>query len=174
MDMCWLSPLAEANPAGGKGWGSYAKVAIPAGTTIAAFGGFVTSRSMLDTFDEDRRSRSIQIEDDLFLVGAATPEAGDMLNHSCEPSCGLMGSQVLVTMRDVAPGEELTFDYATCDTQDYDEFYCQCGSSACRGTVTGRDWMLPELQRRYAGWFSPYITRRIAAGALTDAGFSAD
>jgi SET domain-containing protein len=167
--MNWLTPLAEANPAGGKGWGSYAREPIPAGTTVAAFGGYVAPRTVLDGMDEDRRSRSIQIDDDLFLISAETPEPGDMLNHSCEPSCGLMGASILVARRDLAVGEELTFDYATCDATDYDEFYCQCGSEVCRGTVTGRDWMLPELQAKYDGWFSPYIARRIAAARLTDA-----
>jgi hypothetical protein len=31
----------------------------------------------------------------------------------------------------------------------------------CRGHVSGTDWMLSELQARYAGFFSPYIARRI-------------
>jgi SET domain-containing protein len=162
MDMNWLSPMAQTAPAGGKGWGAFAKSTIPAGTTIAAFGGFVVDRATLNTFADDRQSRSIQIDDDLFLVSSEVPEPGDMFNHSCEPTCGLLGATLVVTMREVQPGEELTFDYATCDTQDYDEFYCQCGLPTCRGTITGRDWMLPELQDKYEGWFSPYIARRIA------------
>ncbi|HAS08478.1 MAG: hypothetical protein GM44_4140 [actinobacterium acAMD-2] len=174
MDMSWLSPLAEANPAGEKGWGSFATVDIPAGTTVAAFGGFVTSGEVLATFDDVRQSRSIQIDDDLFLVSSESPEPGDMLNHSCEPTCGLMGSAMLVTMRDVAAGEELTFDYATCDTADYDEFRCMCGTSSCRGTITGRDWKRPDLQAKYDGWFSPYIVRRIAAATLSDAASTHD
>jgi hypothetical protein len=27
--------------------------------------------------------------------------------------------------------------------------------------VTGSDWALPELQKRYKGYFSPYLQRRI-------------
>ena len=52
------------------------------------------------------------------------------------------------------------------DGSDYDEFACQCGAVECRGTVTGRDWMLPEIQAKYHGWFSPYLARRIAAARL--------
>jgi hypothetical protein len=66
-------------------------------------------------------------------------------------------------MRDIAPGEELSFDYAMCDASDYDEFRCLCGVAACREVVTGSDWRDPDLQEKYAGWFSPYLTRRIAA-----------
>ena len=163
MDLNWLSPLAEAHPIGPKGWGSFARERIPAGTTVAGFGGYVTTGAMLDRLPADRVSRSIQLDDDLYLVSAETPEPGDMVNHSCEPNCGLMGGTLVVAMRDLEPGEELSFDYAMCDSSDYDEFACTCGAGSCRGTVTGRDWMLPELQERYASWFSPYLARRIAA-----------
>ena len=164
MDLNWLSPVAEAHPVGPKGWGSFARERIPAGTTVAAFGGYVTTGAMLERLPADRVSRSIQLDDDLYLVSAETPEPGDMVNHSCEPNCGLMGGTLVVALRDLEPGDELCFDYATCDSSDYDEFFCTCGAGSCRGTVTGRDWMLPELQERYAGWFSPYLARRIAAG----------
>jgi hypothetical protein len=36
-----------------------------------------------------------------------------------------------------------------------------CGSLDCRGYVSGSDWKLPELQRRYHGYFSPYLQERI-------------
>jgi hypothetical protein len=167
MDLNWLGPMAEARPAGSKGWGSFAVEPIAAGVTVAAFGGHVTTGATLATLPPERQGRSIQIDDDLYLVSAELPEAGDMLNHSCEPNLGLLGASVLVTVREVAAGEELTFDYATCDSSDYDEFTCECETATCRGTVTGRDWMLPEIQRRYQGWFSPYLARRISAGQTT-------
>ena len=163
MDFSWLTPKAQARPAGAKGWGSFVVEPISAGETVAAFGGWVMSGLDLAQLPHDRQSRSIQIDVDLYLVSGATPEAGDMLNHSCNPNCGLLGSQLLVAMRDIAPGDELCFDYAMCDTSDYDEFSCLCGSEICRGIVTGADWRDPVIQARYAGWFSPYLTRRIAA-----------
>jgi hypothetical protein len=43
----------------------------------------------------------------------------------------------------------------------YDEFDCGCGSPSCRGHVSGNDWQKPELQKRYAGFFSPHVQRRI-------------
>ena len=30
----------------------------------------------------------------------------------------------------------------------------------CRERITGEDWRRPELQKRYAGHFLPYIERR--------------
>jgi hypothetical protein len=38
---------------------------------------------------------------------------------------------------------------------------CKCGSPNCRGTVTGKDWQRPELQKRYAGYFSAYLAAKI-------------
>jgi uncharacterized protein len=40
------------------------------------------------------------------------------IKHSCEPNVGFAGNTVLVAMRDISPGEELTTDYALFD--DYD------------------------------------------------------
>jgi SET domain-containing protein len=163
MDLNWLSPLCEARPSGEKGWGSFARVPIPAGTTVAAFGGHVVPGDVFRAMPEERQGRSIQVDADLFLLSAITPEPGDMVNHSCEPSCGLRGNMVVVAMRDLAPGDEITFDYAMCDGTDYDEFECVCEAPACRGLVTGNDWRDPVLQAKYAGWFSPYLAARIAA-----------
>ena len=87
MDYNWLSPRAEARPAGEKGWGSFAVENIAAGETVAAFGGWVVTGAVLETLSADRQSRSIQVDADLYLVSDVTPEAGDMLNHSCEPNC---------------------------------------------------------------------------------------
>ena len=163
MDYNWLSPKAQARPAGEKGWGSYAVEPIEAGETVAAFGGCIVPIAVLQTFSDDRQSRSIQVDADLYLVSGDTPDPGDMLNHSCEPNCGLLGQMLVVAMRDIVPGEELSFDYAMCDASDYDEFRCLCGESTCREIVTGSDWRDPVLQAKYAGWFSPYLARRIAA-----------
>jgi hypothetical protein len=167
LDYNWLTPKAQARPAGGKGWGSYATEPIAKGETVAGFGGWVVDRATLSSMSDDRQSRSIQVDHDLYLVSSDTPEPGDMLNHSCEPNCGLQGSQIIVAMRDIAPGDELSFDYAMCDASDYDEFTCLCEAPTCRGVVTGADWRDPVLQERYAGWFSPYLVRRIAALPLT-------
>jgi SET domain-containing protein len=162
MQMSFLTPSAVVRPAGPKGFGAFAVEPIEAGTTVAAFGGYVLDRHALEQLPTRRRELTIQIDDDLFMTGPAEAEHADRVNHSCDPTCGLQGATILVARRDIEPGEELTFDYATCDAEPYDEFECACGSSRCRGKVTGHDWTLPEVQRRHRGWFSPYLARRIA------------
>ena len=85
------------------------------------------------------------------------------INHSCEPSVGFAGNTVLVAMRWIGPGEELTTDYALFD--DHDEVMeCRCGTPSCRGTISGKDWQREDLQRKYGRYFSAYLLRRQGSG----------
>jgi SET domain-containing protein len=156
----WLSPLAVRLPAGAKGMGVFAREPIPAGTTVAGFGGCVVDGQELGRLDEVVRTHALQIDDDLFIVSEPPFDDADYVNHSCDPNCGIVGSVLLVTTRAVESGEELCFDYAMTDTDDYDEFACSCGTARCRGTITSADWKEPELRDRYRGWSSAYIARR--------------
>ncbi len=83
-----------------------------------------------------------------------TPEAAKGVGSA------IAGRGLVVAMRDIRPGEELTTDYALFD--DYDgSMTCQCGTALCRGMITGHDWRQPDLQRKYRGYFSWYLQRRI-------------
>ena len=90
-------------------------------------------------------------------------DPSNCFNHSCDPNAGMSGQIGLISLRDITEQEEITFDYAMCDDSDYDEFDCACGSPNCRGRISGHDWKRPELQKKYAGYFSPYLQRRIDA-----------
>ena len=159
----WLTDAAEIRPAGAKGVGVFAATDIAGGSIVAGFGGFVMPRPQFEHLPVDQQIHSLQIGDDLFMTCPSDTEPADLFNHSCEPNCGILGSILLMTLRPVAADEELSFDYAMCDADDYDEFACECGAATCRQKVTGNDWMLPELQDRYRGFFSIYLERRIIA-----------
>jgi hypothetical protein len=165
----YLSPLAEAREVPPKGFGSFAVAPIPMGTIVATFGGTMVNRFNFETHPLEQRSRSIQIDVDQFVLGPESREPGDSINHSCSPNCQLRNATQLITMVEIAVGEELTYDYATSDASDYDEFECACGSDNCRARVTGNDWQLPELQTRYQKMFSPYVQRKIKAAQLARA-----
>ena len=165
----YLSPLAEAREIPPKGFGSFAVDPIPMGTIVATFGGTILTRINFETYPLEQRSRSIQIDVDQFVLGPESGEPGDSINHSCSPNCQLRNATQLITMGPIAVGEELTYDYATSDTSDYDEFECACGSDNCRGRVSGNDWRLPDLQSRYQNMFSPYVQRKIQSAQLARA-----
>ena len=132
------------------------------GETVAAFGGWVATASQVFSLPSEKRRLVLQIDDELYLV-SPTLSRGDCINHSCEPNCGLVSGVLLVALRDIPRGAEITYDYAMSDGSPYDEFECSCGTDTCRGRVTGDDWRDPGLQARYQGHFSPYLARRIAA-----------
>jgi len=109
-------------------------------------------------------SIEIQIDDDLFIVPVSDGEReGSMLcsNHSCDAIIGMRGEITFVAMCDIRAGEELTHDWATTDDDDY-SVECRCGSSNCRKILIGKDGQRPDLQKRYAGYFSAYLARKIA------------
>ena len=83
-------------------------------------------------------------------------------NHSCDPNIGVRGQIVFVALRRISAGEELTHDWATTDDDDY-TMTCRCGAPCCRGTITGKDWQRPDLQRKYRGNFSWYLEQKINA-----------
>jgi hypothetical protein len=145
------------------GPGAVATQPIAAGELVAVFGGWVLTLAELKQCDRVMGTRAVQIADDAYLAPLEADGPGDLINHSCDPTCGILGSQLLVARRDIAPGETLTFDYATTDSSDYDEFDCACGSALCRGKVTGQDWLREDLRERHRGWFSAYLQARINA-----------
>jgi hypothetical protein len=93
------------------------------------------------------------------------PDDLGMLNHSCDPSLGWSGARTLVALRNLAAGDELTVDYATCISDDDFVLYCHCETYRCRQLIEGRDWQIPQLQARYAGHWAPAVQRRIDAAA---------
>jgi len=158
----YLSPKVEIRSLGGsRGKAAFARQAIARDELIAVWGGRILSLPALHGLTPEQRSHTIQIEDGLFLASLRPDEPSDFINHSCSPNAGIRGQVVLVAMRPIAAGEEVTFDYAMADSTPYDEFDCACGAQTCRGRVTAEDWRLPQLQQRYRGYFSAYLQRRI-------------
>ncbi len=159
----FLSPKIKASPRVNLGgYGIFAQEVLKKGELLAVFGGVVYEWETFIHLPERERSLCIQIEDNFFLVPRPIGD-GDFVNHCCNPNAGLSGQIALIAMRDIQPAEEVCFDYAMSDTVPYDEFECNCGAPNCRHSVTGSDWQLPELQKRYAGYFAPHVQRRIDA-----------
>jgi len=141
----------------------YARDAIESGELVAVWSGRIVGADELDDLPPEIRRHTVQVEEGLYLASLSPNEAPDFINHSCEPNAGLDGQVAIVALHRIQPGEEVTIDYAMCDGSSYDEFECECGSTLCRGRVTGEDWRNPTLWERYAGHFSPYLERRIRA-----------
>ncbi|HUP36277.1 MAG TPA: SET domain-containing protein-lysine N-methyltransferase [Candidatus Limnocylindria bacterium] len=159
------SAKTEVRPSPIHGQGLFAKQTIARGEIVAVKGGHVLTASQWAALEPALGPADIQISEDLVIAPVTqTQRDSSMLytNHSCDPNLAIQGQIVLVAMRDIAPGQELTIDWATTDDGDH-VMECRCGSPHCRRTVTGKDWMKPELQAKYEGWFCWFLQRKIDA-----------
>ena len=136
---------------------------ITPGETVVIWGGTFVER------EEAERARAegkvvMQLDDSVYSVEERGEYPTYFMNHSCDPNVWMADAATLVARRDIVPGEELTADYALFEaSEDFAmEWECVCGYPDCRKRITGRDWRLPELQRRYTGHFLPLIAKRIA------------
>lgn len=164
-DLTYRSPMTEVRDSPIHGNGLFAKEAIAAGEIVTVKGGHILTKQEWTTLERSLGSAEIQISEELFVAPVEQAQRdGSMIytNHSCDPNIVIQGQIVFVAMRDIAPGEELTHDWATADDQDY-EMECKCGSWNCREIVTGKDWMKKDLQEKYKGWFCWFIQRKIEA-----------
>jgi SET domain-containing protein len=162
-DLTYRSPKTEVRASPIQGLGLFARQPIPRGEIVAVKGGHVLTRAAWTGLERKLGPAEIQLSEDLVIAPVSAEERhGAMLytNHSCDPNIAIQGQIVLVAMRDIAAGEELTHDWATTDDGDY-EMACRCGSPRCRRIITGKDWMKPELQARYRGWFCWFLQRKI-------------
>lgn len=64
------------------------------------------------------------------------------INHSCRPNAEarlIDGHIWLVAIRDIRPGEEITFDYGY-DMEDYRAHPCSCGAPDCLGYIVAEEF----------------------------------
>jgi RimJ/RimL family protein N-acetyltransferase len=163
----WSDPRVRAGASTIEGVGVYASAPIAAGEVVFVWGGgtMISDAELRAVAASGRRYSSVGIDENWHILWAADdPNAGGPggANHSCDSNLWMLDARTVGARRDIAPGEELTLDYALFSVAPEWRMECHCGSALCRRVVTGNDWRLPELQQRYAGHFSPFINARIA------------
>lgn len=163
--LSYLSPKTEVRESKIHGRGLFAIADIAKDEIVAVKGGhIVDGKTLREEITPVLGPAEIQIGDDLFIAPVTDDERDlSMLysNHSCEANIGMRGEITFVAMRDIRSDEELTHDWAMTDDDDY-SIECNCGAVDCRKLLTGKDWQRPDLQKRYAGYFSSYLARKIA------------
>lgn len=153
-------PLLDCRPVCG-GTGVFALRLIKPGRRLLEFTGPFLDRAALDKALEHATVDSyLQVSADRYLG----PSGGmdDFINHSCNPNCGLQfidARILLVSIRTIRRGEEITFDYASTQNDYPCRFSCRCGSPACRGEIGDFDELPFELQLKYheLGVLAPYL-----------------
>lgn len=84
-----------------------------------------------------------EVSADLVIDGSVGGNDSRFINHSCEPNCVVEIAHDRVHVhaaRDIAAGEELTFDYAyeweaRYPVQMLESHRCACGARQCRGSI---------------------------------------
>ncbi|MHB8597560.1 MAG: SET domain-containing protein [Ktedonobacteraceae bacterium] len=162
----WYDARVEIRSSLIQGGGMFACRPIQAGEIVAIIGGTVMTEDEFHAYIATTpRFNATQIGEHLHLVDLIQiPETvAGSINHSCDANLWLHDEVTIVARRAIAAGEELTLDYAltTVEPQWQLDQPCQCGTIACRHTVTGNDWQLSDVQQRYQGHFAPFINERI-------------
>jgi hypothetical protein len=142
------SPLVEVRNSPVHGRGVFAAAPIRKGTRILEYLGDRISHDAADKRYEDHDESDNHTF--LFIVDKHTViDAGvggndaRFINHQCEGNCEsvIENRRVFIdATRDIAPGQELGYDYEIGrekdDPPNVDEIYaCRCGSPKCRGTM---------------------------------------
>ncbi|HEV7576794.1 MAG TPA: SET domain-containing protein-lysine N-methyltransferase, partial [Caldimonas sp.] len=84
------------------------------------------------------------IDDKHVIDGGDGGNAAKWINHACGPNCEADEDDdrrvFIKALRDIAPGEELNYDYGLIvegklSKEVKKEFACHCGTPECRGTM---------------------------------------
>ncbi|TCN39308.1 acetyltransferase (GNAT) family protein [Kribbella orskensis] len=159
--LTWSHPGLEVRRSGIAGQGLFATKAISKGEVVSRLAGRKVSTAELRELLENPPVDTITLADDEHLVLPNDPRPTIAYgNHSCDPNLWWIDAVTLEACRDIAPGEEITSDYGTSTGTDF-EMACNCGSSLCRGKITGEDWQREELRARYGDHWIPALLNRI-------------
>jgi SET domain-containing protein len=129
--------------------GVFALEPVPKGTRILEYTGERIAHEAADELYKDRPYTY------LFGVGDGSNVIDGYgtsmyVNHCCDPNCETEEDEDnrvwIVTMRNIAPGEELTYDYFLYDGEG--EARCTCGAANCRGTMYSKKEVAKRKRKR--------------------------
>jgi uncharacterized protein len=141
----------ELRPSPRHGVGAFALRHIPAGTRLIEYAGERITEAEGDARYPEVPGEEIitylfAVDDDIVVDAAVGGNDARFINHSCDPNCDAIvedGRIWIETIRDVAPGEELAYDYAFILPERHTpaakrRYPCHCGAANCRGTILAR------------------------------------
>ena len=120
--------------------GCYTTTAIRKGARVAEYDGPRLSKEEADAcYEELPITYLFGLGDGSIVIDGHCMAM--FINHSCDPNCEteeVDGRVWIMAIRNIAPGEEITYDYCLYDGGD-DEAVCNCGAKKCRGTMYSRE-----------------------------------
>ena len=138
----------QVRRSGVHGKGVFALAAIPAGDTLIEYKGeVITWPEALRRHPHDPKDPHhtfyFHVDDKHVIDAKHGGNAARWINHACDPNVeadDAEGRVFLIALRDIHPGEELSFDYGLVIDERYTpalkkRFECRCGAGNCRGTM---------------------------------------
>lgn len=138
----------QVRRSGVHGKGVFAVAPIAKGSRVIEYLGEVISwREALRRHPHDPSDPNhtffFHIDDKHVIDASVRGNAARWINHACTPNCEadeIDGRVFVNALTDIAPGEELFYDYGLVIDERYTkklkaQFACRCGSPRCRGTM---------------------------------------
>ena len=133
---------------------------IPAGTVIWRLSpdAIKLTASELRRLPKERQMLAYQCGDGFILAD----DGSEYTNHSCDPNTWWLNDETMTASRDIQPGEEISYDYASSEVPPWRAHWqCHCQSEQCRGIITGRDCLDPAFQERHRGHLPSWVVEFI-------------
>ena len=124
------------------GTGGYARRNIAARTPVIEYVGEKITKAEALVRCEANNEYIFTLDDEFDLDGNVPWNPARFINHSCAPNCEAeveAGRITIIALRDIAAGEELTFNYGY-DLEDYREHPCRCGAAECLGFIVAEEF----------------------------------
>ncbi len=125
------------------GIGGFARNDIPASARVIEYVGERITKQQSLARCEQNNAYIFALDDQRDLDGNVDWNPARLLNHSCQPNCEAVFEDEriwVVSIRNIAAGEELTFNYGY-DLEDYREHSCCCGASGCVGYIVAEEFL---------------------------------
>jgi SET domain-containing protein len=132
------------------GRGVFALTRIPKGTRLIEYTGERISHKEADARYAEEHENSphtmlFSVNDRIVIDATRRGSSARWINHSCAPNCEADDEDERIfikTIRNVRPGEELTYDYNLVLEERHTPALkrahpCYCGARRCRGTLLG-------------------------------------
>lgn len=137
------------------GRGVFAKRKILKGETVAIFDGAIFD-DLFDGWNDDLLNHAIQIGPALWRDSCGVAR---LINHSCDPNCGIKNRIKVVAMKTILPGSEITWDYEMTEKNPWWKMRCRCGSPHCRKTIGNYKNMPLAIRKKYKGYISEWLIK---------------
>ena len=151
-------PLFEIRSSPIAGKGAFALQRIPKGKRLIEYTGERVSHEVADARYEEEEEKGnyhtvlFSVDDKTVIDANVDGNDARFFNHSCGPNCTsvIVRKRVwLETLRQIQPGEELTYDYeipneGETEAEALRKYPCHCGADNCPRTW----WLPPKTPRK--------------------------